>query len=138
MTDLVDTLEIPTLTKAGLADQLVAQLGINGREAIEMVDSFFGLVLERLQRGEDVKLAGFGSFNVQRKAARPGRNPKTGADVVISPRQVVKFSQGPKLRERMASGALRPRGQANGPARAKPPASRRVAASALPNPFSAS
>ncbi len=104
--DFVDDLEIPVLTKSGLVELLIEQMGINGRESSEMVEGFFELIAGRLCRGEDVKLSGFGNFEVHRKRARPGRNPRTGEDVQISPRKVVRFAPGPKFKRRMLNPAV--------------------------------
>ena len=104
--DFVDDLEIPVLTKSGLVELLIDQMGINGRESSEMVEGFFELIAERLCMGEDVKLSGFGNFEVRRKEARPGRNPRTGEDVQITPRKVVRFSTGPKFKRRMLNPAV--------------------------------
>ncbi|PKO69503.1 MAG: integration host factor subunit alpha [Betaproteobacteria bacterium HGW-Betaproteobacteria-16] len=101
MNHLTDNLALSSLTKADLADLLGEKMGVSGRESDEMVNAFFELILEQLAQGEKVKLTGFGSFVVQKKSARMGRNPRTGLSAPISPRQVVKFSTGPTLRERM-------------------------------------
>ncbi|WP_419473777.1 integration host factor subunit alpha [Hydrogenophaga sp.] len=106
LTNFVDSLEVPGLTKSALVDMLIEQMGLNGREAVELVEGFFELILDRLSKGEDVKLAGFGNFEVHHKKERPGRNPRTGEGVQISPRRVVKFSAGPKFMQRMANKQL--------------------------------
>jgi len=80
-----------TLTKANLAEQLYEKVGLNIREAKEMVESFFKEISDCLERGEEVKLAGFGVFNMRDKPERPGRNPKTGEEVAISARRIVTF-----------------------------------------------
>lgn len=80
-----------TLTKAYLAEQLVEGVGLNHREAKEMVEGFFKEISDCLERDEVVKLAGFGVFNTREKPARPGRNPKTGEETPISARRVVTF-----------------------------------------------
>jgi integration host factor subunit alpha len=103
MLTFVDNIEIPpALTKASVADLLSAQLKISSRESGELVDAFFELIQEQLCNGEDVKLSGFGSFDIHQKNARPGRNPKTGEAILIASRQVVTFSAGPKLKNRMS------------------------------------
>jgi len=99
----VDSLEVPALTKATLISLVGEQLGLNGREAADMVEGFFELMQASLCRGEDVKLSGFGSFEIHQKGARPGRNPRTGESVQIAPRRVVKFFAGPKFKRRMKS-----------------------------------
>lgn len=80
-----------TLTKADLEEQLYEKVGLNNREAKEMVEAFFQEISHCLEEGEEVKLSGFGAFSLRDKAERPGRNPKTGEEVAISARRVVTF-----------------------------------------------
>jgi integration host factor subunit alpha len=87
-----------TLTKADLADLLFEKVGINKREAKDMVESFFEEVRTSLERGGDVKLSGFGNFQLRDKPQRPGRNPKTGEEMPISARRVVTFHASQKLK----------------------------------------
>ncbi len=94
-----------TLTKAQMAEQLFADLGLNKREAKEFVDAFFEVIRESLERGEQVKLSGFGNFDLRNKNERPGRNPKTGEEIPISARRVVTFRPGQKLKVRVESYA---------------------------------
>lgn len=89
------------LTKAELAEALFEELGFNKREAKEFVDSFFEELRATLEGGEQVKLSGFGNFELRDKNQRPGRNPKTGEDIPISARRVVTFRPGQKLRSRV-------------------------------------
>lgn len=91
-----------TLTKAELADALFDELGLNKREAKEFVDFFFEEMRTRLEEGEEVKLSGFGNFELRSKNQRPGRNPKTGQEIPISARRVVTFRPGQKLRLRVS------------------------------------
>lgn len=91
------------LTKAEIADALFEQLGLNKREAREFVDLFFEEIRQTLERGEQVKLSGFGNFELRKKNQRPGRNPKTGEEIPISARRVVSFRPGQKLRARVDS-----------------------------------
>lgn len=95
---LLASLETPTLTKAELAELLFDRLGLNKRESKDMVDAFFDLVHDRLVAGQDVKLSGFGNFQIRQKASRPGRNPRTGEIIPIKARQVVTFHASPKLK----------------------------------------
>ncbi len=96
-----------TLTKAELAELLFAQVGLNKREAKEMVEAFFEEIRIGLEAGDVVKLSGFGNFSVRDKASRPGRNPKTGEVVPISARRVVSFHASQKLKEQVEkSGAV--------------------------------
>jgi len=89
------------LTKADIADRLYEEVGLNKREAKDFVDSYFETISEALQRGENVKLSGFGNFQLREKNQRPGRNPKTGQEIPISARRVVTFRPGQKLRARV-------------------------------------
>ena len=92
------SLETPTLTKADLAELLFDRLGLNKRESKDMVEAFFEIVHNTLVEGQDVKLSGFGNFNIRRKAPRPGRNPRTGEAIPINARHVVTFHASHKLK----------------------------------------
>lgn len=106
MTDDVDpserlalpSIETPTLTKAELAELLFERLGLNKRESKDMVEAFFELIHGQLVEGKDVKLSGFGNFQIRRKAPRPGRNPRTGEAIPIKARNVVTFHASHKLK----------------------------------------
>ena len=87
-----------TLTKAELADLLFEKVGLNKREAKDMVEAFFEEIRGALERGEAVKLSGFGNFQLRNKPQRPGRNPKTGEEIPISARRVVTFHASQKLK----------------------------------------
>ncbi len=99
----VESLTTPALTKAQLSDLLFEQIGLNKREAKDMVDAFFDQILASLVDGEDVKISGFGNFQIRTKAARPGRNPRTGEVVAIDARRVVTFHASQKLKEQIQS-----------------------------------
>ena len=86
------------LTKAEMAEALFNQLGLNKREARELVDLFFEEVRGALATGEQVKLSGFGNFQLRKKPQRPGRNPKTGEEIPITARRVVTFHASQKLK----------------------------------------
>ena len=107
---LLQSLETPTLTKAELAELLFDRLGLNKRESKDMVEAFFEIVHASLVQGQDVKLSGFGNFNVRRKAPRPGRNPRTGESIPIKARQVVTFHPSHKLKA-MVQGDVPPSGE---------------------------
>ena len=96
---IVESLETPALTKAQLAELLFEQIGLNKRESKDMVDAFFDLIADRLVNGQDVKISGFGNFQIRTKAARPGRNPRTGELIPIEARRVVTFHASHKLKE---------------------------------------
>jgi len=89
------------LTKAEIADRLFNEVGLNKREAKEFVDAYFEIIRQALENGENVKLSGFGNFQLREKNQRPGRNPKTGEEIPISARRVVTFRPGQKLRARV-------------------------------------
>ena len=86
-----------TLTKADLADLLFEKVGLNKREAKDMVERFFEEVRVALEAGDGVKLSGFGNFQLRDKPQRPGRNPKTGEEIPITARRVVTFHASQKL-----------------------------------------
>jgi integration host factor subunit alpha len=88
-----------TVTKADLADLLFQKVGLNKREAKDMVEAFFEEIRVRLEQGKDVRLSGFGNFQLRDKPQRPGRNPKTGEEIPISARRVVTFHPGAKLKD---------------------------------------
>ena len=90
-----------TITKAELSDALFDHVGLNKREAKDLIDSFFETVGQSLQSGVDVKISGFGNFQLREKSARPGRNPKTGELVPISARRVVTFHASQKLKDKV-------------------------------------
>ncbi len=90
-----------TITKNSLVNLLHDEVGLNKREAREFIETFFEAIKLELESGNDVKISGFGNFNLRDKAARPGRNPKTGQDVTISERRVVTFKSGLKLRSKL-------------------------------------
>ena len=94
-----------TLTKAELADLLFEKVGLNKREAKDMVEAFFEEIRGALERGESVKLSGFGNFQLRAKPQRPGRNPKTGEEIPITARRVVTFRPGQKLKMRVEAHA---------------------------------
>ncbi len=93
------------LTKADMAESLFNELGLNKREALELVDLCFHQLVACLALGEPVKLSGFGNFDLRDKDERPGRNPKTGEKVLITARRVVTFSPGNKLKARVEAYA---------------------------------
>lgn len=89
------------LTKADLAELLYEELGLNKRESKEIVECFFEEIRKSLAENQQVKLSGFGNFDLRDKSVRPGRNPKTGEDIPIAARRVVTFKPGQKLKDRV-------------------------------------
>jgi len=88
-----------TITKAELTQTIVDGVGLNQREAKDMVEAFFAEISTTLASGNEVKLSGFGNFTLRDKPVRPGRNPKTGESVPISARRVVTFHASSKLKD---------------------------------------
>ncbi len=103
-----DDLETPALTKAQLAEMLFEQIGLNKRESKEMIDAIFELITEKLVQGEEVKISGFGNFQIRTKSPRPGRNPRTGEPIPIQARRVVTFHASHKLKDQIQGGAGNP------------------------------
>ena len=93
------------LTKAEMAEHLFEKLGINKRDAKDLVELFFEEIKSALESGEQVKLSGFGNFDLRDKNERPGRNPKTGEDIPIKARREVTFRPGQKLKSRDENSA---------------------------------
>ena len=91
------------LTKADIAEHLFTQLGMSKREAKDMVEAFFEEIRQALERGEQVKISGFGNFDLREKNQRPGRNPKTGEMVTVSPKRLPFFRAGKELKEYLNS-----------------------------------
>ena len=92
-----------TLTKSDIVEDLNNKIGLNKREAKELVDSVFETIKQTLINGEEVKVSGFCNFQLKDKPARPGRNPRTGEDVEITARRGVTFKSGQKLKEKVKS-----------------------------------
>jgi len=103
-----ETLETPALTKAQLAELLFQHIGLNKRESKDMIDAFFDLIVSQLVKGEDVKISGFGNFQIRTKAPRPGRNPRTGEAIPIAARRVVTFHASQKLKSYVQDPAKKP------------------------------
>lgn len=103
-----------TLTKAELADMLFDKVGLNKREAKDMVEAFFEEVRTALQAGDGVKLSGFGNFQLRDKPQRPGRNPKTGEEIPITARRVVTFHASQKLKAVVEKAQLNAQQQPQG------------------------
>ncbi len=92
-----------TLTKADIVEKLFEDIGLNRKDAKELVDMFFEEIKRNLEQGRAVKLSGFGNFDLRDKNERPGRNPKTGEEIPVSARRVVTFKAGQKLKSRIES-----------------------------------
>jgi len=92
-----------TIKKSDIVDHLNKKLGLNKTESKEIIENFFSEITDTLMQNEDVKLSGFGNFELIQKKERPGRNPKTGDEVTVSARRVVTFRAGQKLRGKVSS-----------------------------------
>ena len=93
-----------TLTRMDLAEAVHNEVGLSRNESAELVEAILRHISDALVRGESVKISSFGTFSVQEKAARVGRNPKTGEEVPIHPRRVLSFRSSHLMKERVASG----------------------------------
>ena len=89
------------MTKADMIDAICGEIGFSNRESAKIVENMLDIIKERLEKGENVKLSGFGSFNIQHKRARRGRNPQTGENITISARRVLSFKPSNVLRGRL-------------------------------------
>jgi integration host factor subunit alpha len=96
------------MTKTDLVEMIYERVGLSRQEAASAVDSVLEILKESLCRGEKVKISGFGSFAVNRKRARRGRNPKTGAPLIIDSRCVLSFKASEILKLRLC-GQQKPR-----------------------------
>lgn len=91
-----------TLTKAEIIEHLMENVSMTRQEARFFVEKFFGVLSDNLTKGYQVKISGFGNFEVRQKSKRPGRNPKTGEAVDVTARRVVTFKAGQKMRRLVA------------------------------------
>jgi len=92
------------MTKAEIARVVHERIGLTKKESSQIVESVLDVIRDSLEKGENVKLSGFGHFVVRQKVARRGRNPKTGTDITIAPRSVVTFRASPLLKEQITRG----------------------------------
>ena len=96
-----------TLTRMDLSEAVFREVGLSRNESAQLVESVLGHVSDALVRGETVKISSFGTFSVRDKAARIGRNPKTGEEVPILPRRVLTFRPSHLMKDRVAAGNKR-------------------------------
>ncbi|WP_379551214.1 integration host factor subunit alpha [Erythrobacter sp. W53] len=95
---------IGTLTRADLAETINRKLGFSRAESLDLVEAILDQMSRALDRGENVKISGFGSFILRDKNERVGRNPKTGVEVPITSRRVLTFRASQLLKEQIAKG----------------------------------
>ncbi len=88
-----------TITRADLGNSVYREVGLSLSESMNLVDAFFDALIESLEEGNNVKLSSFGTFSLRRKKSRMGRNPKTGVEVMITPRTVLSFNPSNILKE---------------------------------------
>ncbi len=89
------------LTKEDIIEDILVNTGLDKVTASEGVETFIGIINSNLSRGEDINFSGFGKFSVREKRARRGRNPKTGEELIISPRRIVTFSVSDVLKAKL-------------------------------------
>src|ERR1043166_170868 len=99
-----------TMTKADIVERIYEKVGFSKKEATEVVESIFELVKQRLEKGEKVKISGFGNFVVNEKRPRKGRNPQTGEEIIITGRRVLTFNASQGLKKSMNPEGGDPRG----------------------------
>ena len=80
-----------TMTKAGIVNSVYESVGVTKKEAAEYVDAIFETIKEALEAGDELKVSGFGKFEVRQKGERVGRNPRTGVEIMIPERKVLRF-----------------------------------------------
>jgi integration host factor subunit alpha len=95
------------MTKADLVERVFERIGSSRKEAAEVVEQVFEIIRENLCRGEKIKISGFGTFAVNLKHARRGRNPQTGETITIDSRRVLSFKSSQVLKDHVDSGAKR-------------------------------
>ena len=87
------------MTKADIVEEVYESVGISKQEAFRLTEIFLDIMKETLEKGETVKISGFGNFVVRAKRPRRGRNPQTGDEIMITPRKVLTFKSSPLLKE---------------------------------------
>lgn len=92
------------LTRNDLTEAVYREIGLSRTESATLVEQVLNEVVGTLEKGEHVKIAGFGSFTVRAKSPRVGRNPKTGEEVPIEPRRVLSFRASSMLKDRLNKG----------------------------------
>ncbi|MCH2165039.1 MAG: integration host factor subunit alpha [Marinovum sp.] len=93
-----------TLTRMDLSESVFREVGLSRNESADLVERVLALMSDALVDGEQVKISSFGTFSVRDKAARVGRNPKTGEEVPIEPRRVLTFRPSHLMKDRVAAG----------------------------------
>ncbi len=91
------------MTKADIIEAIYDEVGFSKRESADIVETTFDIIKETLEKGENIKLSGFGSFNIRDKKARRGRNPQTGEEITITPRRILTFKSSNVFRDQLNS-----------------------------------
>ena len=89
------------MTKADIIEAIYDEVGFSKRESADIVETTFDIIKETLENGENIKLSGFGSFNIRDKKARRGRNPQTGEEITITPRRILTFKSSNVFRDQL-------------------------------------
>ena len=89
------------MTKSEIVEEICQRVGVTKKRAAEVVTLILDLMKDALEKGEKVKISGFGNFEIRRKEPRKGRNPQTGEEITISERQVLTFKASQVLKERL-------------------------------------
>lgn len=92
------------MTKAEIVESVHRKVGLSKKDSAEVVESLFELMREQLEQGVQIKISGFGNFNIRQKGPRRGRNPKTGTEIEISARKVLTFRPSQILRDKVNGG----------------------------------
>lgn len=93
--------ELMTMTKAGIINSVYERVGVTKKEATEYVEAVLETMKETLEAGEDIKVSGFGKFEVREKGERIGRNPRTGVEIMIPERAVLRFKVSQVLKDKL-------------------------------------
>ena len=96
-----------TVTRAHLAETIYTQVGLSRNESADLLETVLERMSTALESGESVKISGFGTFSVRQKGRRVGRNPKTGEEVPILPRQVLVFKPSNVLKSKINKSMVR-------------------------------
>lgn len=99
-----DVMAGKTLTRMDLSEAVFREVGLSRNDSAQLVESVLDYMSDSLVQGEQVKISSFGTFSVRDKAARVGRNPKTGQEVPINPRRVLTFRPSHLMKDRVAAG----------------------------------
>ncbi len=94
------------MVKVDIVDKISEKAGLTNKEAANIVESVFDIIKETLQREDKILISGFGNFVARNKRARRGRNPKTGIDIEIAPRRILRFKPSEVLKDSLKKGAV--------------------------------